>query len=89
VPNHSRGQAVSEEVGRTPTAKRYARAAECEAHDVIDRARTRQPDGWRNDTEKDAARGTRATAVLEASRDRVADVGEQWHMIPLRSFAAG
>ena len=71
-----------------PTAKRHPRAVEREADDVIDRARTRQPDAWRNDTEKHAARDTRATAVLEVSRDGVADVGEQRHMVASRSFTA-
>ena len=88
VPNHPRGQAVSEQVGHTPRARAYARAGERETDDVIDRTRTRQADAWRDDAEKHASRGIGATTVLEVARDGATDVGEQRHMVASRSFTA-
>ena len=69
VPDHPCRQAMAEQVGHAPMARRHAGAAEREAHDVIDRTRTRQADAWRDDAEKHASRGTGPATALEVARD--------------------
>jgi hypothetical protein len=52
TPDHLGGQAVSEQVGNPPRPGTHARAAKREAHNVIDRTRTREADAWRDEPEK-------------------------------------
>src|SRR5688572_10363121 len=86
--DHPSGQRMSEKVRHTSRPGAYIRASKCEANNVIDGARTREADAWGNHAKKHPTRGTGATTVLEVSRQRLAHVRQQRHMIPLRSFAS-
>ena len=75
-------------MGDAPPVGTDPGSLEREPYDVIDRARTRQPDAWRDEAEKDPSRGTRAPVLAEMLRERVAHVGEQGHVISPWSFTS-
>jgi hypothetical protein len=88
APDHLGSQAVSEEVCDAPRSGTYACAPKRQAHNVIDRTRTRKPDVGRNQAQKHASRCAGATTVLKVSRDGGTNVDDQRDMIQLRPFAA-
>lgn len=79
VANHSGGQAVPEQV-RSATARRaYPGTPEGQAYDMVDRRRARQPDTWRQQAHKDAARCAGA-GFAEVASQRLANIGQQRQM---------
>jgi hypothetical protein len=88
VADHPGGQAVPKKVSHTTMSRPYAGASEGKPHNVVDRARERQSNAWRDQAQKNPPRDTRPAVLTKVERNGFADIGEERHMIQPRTLAA-
>src|ERR1035438_7953035 len=88
VADHAGGKAVPKKVCYTTMSWPNASASEGKPHNVVDRARSRQSDAWRHQTEKEPPGDTCPAILSEVERKAFADIREERHMIQPAALAA-
>jgi hypothetical protein len=88
VADHPGGQTVPEQARHSATSGTYVGASEGQPDTVINRARARQSDAWRDQAEKDPPGATAPAVLTEIARDGVTDIGEERQMIQPRPARA-